>query len=189
MHQDNLTQNLNVRISTALRGELALTAACEDLTVGELVRRAIQNEIRSPVVRAMDPYAELPSGEVLRHLHEAVDSLQGEDAVRDVIHAIGDDLVDVLDAGFLTLDTLHDEGAHLRLARAAGYLQQLSLSTLRAASRIRALRALSNYSDYPSHRAEVAESLSAGMLPDGRSGELHGALRSAGSEGDAGGVV
>lgn len=163
MHPDNLSQNLTIRVSPEMRAELALTAACEDLTIGEVVRRAIRNEMRSPVVRALDPYAELPPKEGLQHLHEAVDTLQSADAAQCFIYAIGDDLVDVLDAGFQTLDTLHDEGAHLRLARAAGYLQQLSLSTLRAASRIRALRALNNYSDYPSHRVEVAESL--GVVP------------------------
>ena len=159
MSQDVLSHNLVVRISPALRDELSLTAVCEDMTVGSLVRRAIHREVRSPVVRAMDPYCELPSGEVLQHLHEAVDSRQSADAFEKYTLTIGDDLVDVLDAGFQTLDCLHDEGAHQRLARAAGYLQQLSLSALRAASRVRALRALSNYDDYPGQPHQTVETV------------------------------
>lgn len=45
MQHDNLSHTLTVRVSPALRDELADAAAREDITTGEFVRRAVASEI------------------------------------------------------------------------------------------------------------------------------------------------
>lgn len=159
MSQDTLAHTLHVRVPLSMRDELMLTAVCEDMTVGQLVRRAIQREMRSPMVRALDPFAQVPPKERLKHLHDAVEALDSDEVAQNVFHEIGNDLVDVMDAGQRSLDVLHRDDDPAKLVRLAGYLQQLSLSTLRAASRVKALRALCNYDDYPSALVKAPETV------------------------------
>lgn len=156
MRSDQLSHNLVTRISPAVREELVLKAKQQGITPAEFVRRAIGNELLGPVCRALDPYASIPRDESLQHLHDAVDACADPDVAAIVAHAIREDLKDMQEGARLSIAALEGDNPYQLLSRIAGYLQQGSGGLLRAASRIRALRAMGNFQE-----AEIREPLPA----------------------------
>lgn len=156
MRRDQLTLNQTVRISPSMRDDLALCASVEGVTVGELIRRAIHNEVRQPSNRALDPFAEIPPEERLQHLHEAIDAFSDERAAARVAALVAEDLATVVGASNQTVETIYGSNPYQLLGRCAGFLQQASGGILRASSRVKALRAVINYEEPPIAAPEPA---------------------------------
>ncbi len=140
MSQEHLTHGLTVKFPPSLHAELSAVSEREGVSCGHIIRRALRAELDGVETHRLDPYTSLPDDEVQAQLHEAIGALGNAEAIQDLINAIGDEVVDVLDAGFQTLDVIHADVAHQRLERASGYLQQASDHLLRAAYRVKALR-------------------------------------------------
>ncbi len=140
MRPDQLTHNLTVRISPALRDELAAAADAEDISIGALIRRAIRAEIDATTGRHLDPHLAITLAETEGHIVEALQAMGSPERAAGLVHAVDVHLGDVLEAVVQANNVLDDEAAHQRFERVSGYLRQASADLLHAASRVKAIR-------------------------------------------------
>jgi len=151
VQQELLTHHLTVKVAPSHYTALTEASEREGVSVGAIVRRAIRADLSDAPLRETDPYAVLPYAEVEALLNEAILA----ETEGGLLTALGDEAADLLEGCLQTLDVLHDHEAPQQLERAAGYLQQISLSVLNLAYRVRSLRVRRALADGELERIEA----------------------------------
>lgn len=140
MNQDVLSHNLVVRISPALRDELAVAAENLDISVGELTRRSIRLGINDADRQVMSPQAALPSQERVAIVSGSLKLPGDPDARQEYLCSIISELASIQECGDQLMTALAIDDEHQDLDAYAGYLRQIDLAIQRAAAGINGLR-------------------------------------------------
>ena len=140
MQPDQLTHTLTVRVSPALRDELAVAAENLDCSVGELTRRSLRLGLDDADRQTMSPRAPLPSEERVAIVSGSLKLPGNPDARQEYLCAIIEELASIQECGDQLMTAVAIDDEHQNLDAYAGHLRQIDLHIQRAAAGINGLR-------------------------------------------------